>query len=251
MFRALHIFLLLSGAIVIQGQNLLDGEGRKTGHWKVEYPNGKIRYEGEFVEGRPVGALVRYYETGAIRARMIFDPELDRSFACLFYKNGKAAAEGWYVKQLKDSVWTYYSEYDASVRIREPYEEGKLQGCARNYYSNGQISEEVEWKQNMKEGAWKQYYLNGTQRLSGMHKDGLLHGTYEVYHSNGKIKIRGSYLENKSQGTWYFYDEEGEVIYALEYLNGAPANREKYEKWVQDTLEKYQPQTEAESFQQF
>ena len=250
MYRALLICIWLSGALALHGQNLLDNEGRKTGHWKVDYPNGHTLYEGEFVEGRPVGALIRYYENGAVRVKMEFDTELDRSYANLFYKNGKPAADGWYIKQIKDSVWTYYSEYDGSVRIREHYVNGKLDGMARSYYSSGLISEEVEWKQDSKEGAWKQYYAGGIPRLSGHHKNGLLQGTYEVYFPDGAIKIRGTYLENKSHGTWHFYDESGEEVYALDYIHGTPANREKYDMWIQDSLKKYEVITEPESFEQ-
>ncbi len=250
MYRALLIGIWFSGALALQGQNLLDNEGLKTGHWKVEYPNGHTRYEGDFVEGRPVGAMIHYYENGAVRAKMEFDTELDRSYAKLFYKNGKLAADGWYIKQIKDSVWTYYSEYDGSVRIREPYVNGKLDGMARSYYSSGLISEEVEWKQDSEEGAWNQYYAGGVPRLSGHYKNGLLHGTYEVYFPDGAIKIRGTYLEHKSHGTWHFYDENQEEVYALEYIHGTPANREKYDMWIQDSLKKYEVITEPESFEQ-
>jgi antitoxin component YwqK of YwqJK toxin-antitoxin module len=249
MFRAIHIGLFLSGLLSLQGQNLVDEAGRKTGHWKVEYPNEITRYEGEFVEGRPVGEMLRYYETGALRARMEFDSELDRSYARLFYKNGKPAADGWYLKQIKDSIWTYYSASDGSVKIREPYSNGKLEGMVRNYYNSGGISEEVSWMHDMKEGEWKQYYIGGVPRLSGHHKDGMLHGSYEIYHANGSIKIRGAYLENKSDGTWYFYDETGKEVYALEYRNGTPVDLEKYEQWITDSLKKYEMITEPESFQ--
>ena len=66
----------------------------------------------------------------------------------LYYESGKAAAEGIYVNQVKDSVWTYYSEFDGSVRIRETYREGKLEGMSKHYYPGGEISEEVHWKQD-------------------------------------------------------------------------------------------------------
>ncbi len=85
----------------------------------------------------------------------------------LYYKNGKPAAEGWYVNQEKDSVWTYYSEFDGSVRIREEYLAGKLDGKVKSYYASGEISEEVEWKQDVKEGSWMQYYENGTPQAFG------------------------------------------------------------------------------------
>jgi antitoxin component YwqK of YwqJK toxin-antitoxin module len=248
MFKAILIGLFLWLTLVLQGQNLLDDEGRKTGHWKVEYPNGKILYEADFVEGQPVGVMVRYYNNGVIKARMIFDPGGKKSLARLFFQSGKPAAEGLYVNQAKDSVWTYYSEFDGSVRIRESYLDGKLEGVTRRYYPSGKISEEVEWKQNVKDGPWKQYYENGAPRLSGTYKNGLLQGLYEVYFSNKTVKIRGTYVENRSHGTWSFYNEEGEEIYSLEYINGVPADLEKYESWIQDTLMKYENVSEPDSF---
>lgn len=251
MYRVLTICLLLWGALALQGQNLVDEEGRKTGHWKVEYPNGLTQYEADFELGHPVGEMLRYYEKGGLKARLIFEAESKRNYVFLFYKSGKPSAEGWYVNQLKDSVWTYYSDFDASVRIREPYLEGKLNGLSYSYYPNGQISEEVEWKQNVKDGAWKQYFKNGALRLSGYYENGLLQGPYEVYLSNNTIEIRGSYLEGKSHGMWRFYDENGEEVYALEYVNGAPADMEKYELWVQDSLKNYEVLSEPESIQQY
>jgi antitoxin component YwqK of YwqJK toxin-antitoxin module len=250
MIRALTICLLLSGFLSMQGQNLVDVEGRKTGHWKVEYPNGRTLYEANFEEGHPVGEMVRYYESGGLRARMLFETGSKRSYVYLFYTNAKPAAEGWYVDQVKDSVWTYYSEFDGSVRIRETYLDGKQHGLSSSYYPVGEISEEVEWKQNVKEGAWKQYYINGVPRLIAHYKNGVLQGSYEVYFSDKTIKIRGSYLDNKSHGTWVYYDETGKEVYTLEYVNGAPADIEKYELWIQDSLKNYEVIPEPGSLQQ-
>lgn len=251
MFQKLLFVLLFFGTIAVQGQNILDEEGRKTGHWRVEYPGGKPLYEADFVEGRPVGEMIRYYENSVVKARMFFLPGSDTTRARLYFNNSKPAAEGLYVNQLKDSVWTFYSEFDGSVRIKEPYKEGLLEGVARSYYPSGKISEEVEWNQNVKDGPWIQYYENDIPRLSGHYKNGLLEGSYEIYFSNGLPKIKGFYLENRSHGTWYFYDDSGEEIYSLEYLNGTPADLDKYESWIQDTLKKYEAVTQPDSFQQF
>lgn len=251
MFRVFVFAALLLGFQALQGQNLVDDQGRKTGHWKVEYPNGHTLYEADFVEGRPIGEMLRYYENGMLRARMIFERESERSYVYLFYNSGKPSAEGWYINQDKDSVWTYYSDFDASVRIREPYKDGKLNGVSRSYYPMGGISEEVEWKQNVKNGAWKQYFQNGVLRLSGHYENGLLQGPYEVFLSDNTIEISGAYKDNKAHGTWRFYDDEGKEIFALEYVNGIPADMEKYEQWVQDSLIKYEVVTEPDFNQQF
>ena len=250
MFRTVYTAILLSLCLAVLGQNQLDEQGRKTGHWKVEYPNGKTQYEAEFLEGHPVGEMLRYYENGALRARMIFNEDGSRSYAYLYYPNRKPAAEGVFVDQRKDSIWTYYSEFDGSVRIREAYSNGQLHGISLSYYPSGEVSEEVEWKQDVKDGAWTQYYKNGVKRLSGNYGKGKLQGPYEVYYSNGSIEISGNYLNNMSHGTWRFYDESGKELYALEYAFGSPADMEKYERWVQDSLiKKYEAATEAEFIQ--
>ena len=251
MYFTIFISLILAGSLTVAGQNQLDEQGRKSGHWKVDHPNGKTLYEAEFAEGHPVGEMIRYYESGAVSARMIFDSAGIRSYAHMFYPGGKPAAEGWFINQQKDSVWTYYSQFDGSVRIRETYKNGKLQGKASKYYTSGQVSEEVEWAKGQKQGPWKQYYESGAPRLSAHYIDEQLNGSYEVYFGNGNIKIRGDFLNSMSHGTWSYFDETGAELISLEYLNGIPVDRDKYNQWMQDTLAKYQEPIAPESFQNF
>ncbi len=250
MTRVHLLFLFLIVALPGLCQNQLDDQGLKTGPWKVEYPNGKTLYEATFVAGKPVGEMVRYYEKGGVRARMNFDTLQDKSYTYLYYAGGKEAAEGWHVEKMKDSVWTYYSQFDGSVRIREPYEKGRLQGIVTLYYANGKISEEVSWEGQLKQGAWRQYYNNGHVRLSSQYLDDQLYGPYKIFYSDGTPKVTGEYIHNKSNGTWTFFDESGEEVYALEYLSGQPKDQEKFNQWIQDSLSNYEIIAEPESIQQ-
>jgi antitoxin component YwqK of YwqJK toxin-antitoxin module len=220
--------------------NQLDEQGRRTGPWRVEYPNGKVRYEATFRAGRPVGEMVRYYENGAVQARMDFDSTADRSYTRLYYDNGKKAAEGWYVEREKDSVWTYYSEFDGTVRIREPYNQGALQGQVRNYFPSGEVSEEVAWDRHQKEGDWKQYYSDGALRLESNYHDNQLQGPYRVYYPDSTVKVRGTYEENLAEGTWEFFDASGNLLYTIEYEHGRPVDQEEYMKMMQDSMLRFQ-----------
>jgi antitoxin component YwqK of YwqJK toxin-antitoxin module len=247
----LFIGLMLGAILTVSAQNQVDEEGRKIGHWKVDYPNGRTLYEADFKEGRPVGTMIRYYENGVVRARMNFDSTGKRCYTQMHYPSGKLAAAGWHLNQEKDSIWTYYSPVDGSVRIREPYHQGKLQGKVRNYYPSGRVSEEIEWANNVKQGDWKQFYDNGVPRLSSHYENGLLNGSYEVYFGNGKIKIRGSHLKDRIHGTWSYFDEDGKELISHEFVNGIPLDRDGYNQWVQDSLEKYQNINIPESVPQF
>jgi len=245
------ISVALALTMTLAAQNQLDEQGRKSGRWKVDHPNGKTLYEAEFSEGRPVGEMIRYYENGGIRARMVFDTSGLRNYTRMYFQNGKIAAEGWYENQQKDSVWTYYSPVDGSVRIIEPYQNGKIQGIVRKYYPSGQISEELVWVDGQKQGPWKQYYPSSAIRLSAFYAEDELNGIYKVYYSNGKLEISGELLNGKSHGVWSYFDEKGTELISFEFLHGIPVDREKYDQWIQDTLVKYQVPLEAEPFQNF
>jgi antitoxin component YwqK of YwqJK toxin-antitoxin module len=247
-------YLLISIALFVfygaSGQNQLDEQGRKTGPWKVDYPSGKTRYEAVFKEGKPVGEMIRYYENGAVQARMDFDSTGMRSYTTLYYQNGSKAAEGWYLNQEKDSVWTYFSEFDGTVRIREPYLGGKLEGNVNRYYPTGEVSEEVSWKEGQKHGDWNQYYTDGSLRLRSRYENDSLNGLYQVYYPDSTLKVSGTYLDNLSHGTWDFYDEEGSVAYSIEYEHGVALDQEKYLQLMQDTLARFQNLPDPDTVEQ-
>jgi len=251
MKNAFILIYILLGTCAIKGQNQLDDQGRKTGPWKVEYPNGKTLYQGTFHEGRPVGLMTRYYNTGAVRAKMVFDRDRDRSHAKLYYKGGKIAAEGVYTGQDKDSVWTYYSEYDGSVRMREGFSNGKIHGKSLRYYPGGEVSEELNWEMNSKEGPWMQYFEDGAIRLKSSYRNNLLNGAYDVYFADKIIMISGSYADGKSEGLWSYHTDRGELLYTLEYKDGKPLDQDKYNQLMQDTLLKYDTIKTPEPFQLF
>lgn len=241
--------LVVSGLTAVSGQNRLDEEGRKTGQWKEEYPDGSPRYEANFHEGEPVGLMTRYFDSGLKSAEMYFDTARGRCYTRMFYENGDLAAEGWFVNQKKDSVWTYYSDYDGSVRIREPYEEGELHGSVRNYYPDGEVSEEIHWKEDEKSGDWKQYYENGALRLRGSHEEDMLHGDYEVFYPDSTLKIKGVYREDQSHGTWRYYDESGNEIYTIEFEKGKAVDQKKYLEIMEELLRRFEQTGQPETIE--
>jgi antitoxin component YwqK of YwqJK toxin-antitoxin module len=250
--KTVTVFLIiLFPAGSLFGQNRMDDHGRRTGPWKMEYPDGTTRYEGSFLEGRPVGLMIRYDESGEIRAKMMYDTLEDRSSAVLYYKSGKIAAEGNYIGREKDSVWTYYSEYDGSLRIRENYLKGALDGLSVTYYPEGGVSEELMWNQGSKEGKWIQYYEDGTVRLRGNYAGDQLNGPYEVWNPEGLPVMSGTYVDGTSHGTWSYFDEKGALLYSLEYDRGKPVDQEKYLEIMKNMLDLQDTVPQVDMFQQF
>ncbi len=216
--------------------NQTDSQGLKQGHWKKSYPNGNLMYKGFFRNNKPVGEMRRYYESGAIKVLMVFDPERDCARSVLFYESGDTAARGNYAGTEKDSTWEYYSYYDHSVKARETFVKGKRNGFSCRYYPQGTLAEKTAWKDHMKNGTWEQYYINGAIMIRGSYKDNKLNGPFSVTGENGLPSVKGSFLDNQRHDRWVFYKEDGTVDVEINYNRGIPEGESKLTEKQQDIL---------------
>ena len=239
--RILLLFLVPFTAFSYSfGQNKFDSEGKKTGYWIVSYENGKTRYESAFIADKPVGMMKRYLENGTLSAEMMFDTIEDRCFARLYHENRKLAAEGWFAGQKKDSVWTYYSEQDGHVLIREPYKNGMIHGTALSYYPGGQVSERMDWVEDSKEGKWLLFYEDGGLRSEGNYSKGLREGKYTAFHTDSTLELSGIYKNNVADGDWKLFDEAGNLLFTYKYSNGKLLNESELLKRDDEVLNKLQ-----------
>ncbi|MCK5465067.1 MAG: hypothetical protein KAI95_18700 [Bacteroidales bacterium] len=217
--------------------NQVDGEGLKQGWWKKSYPDGGLMYRGFFKDDKPAGRMQRFHEGGARKADINFIPGTDISYAIIFYQNSNIAAEGKYVKTLKDSVWSYFSYYSNTLSYLETYRLGNKHGKSVKYYPEGSVSEELMWEQDMRDGPWRHYYEDSTLRLAASYKHDVLHGEFSVYNREKRMIIRGNYVNGRMDGAWHFNNQEGEAEKTLEYDNGRILNREDLDEWAQQYMD--------------
>src|ERR1041384_1315591 len=104
MHRIFIVYLLIYMTSDLTGQSV-DASGKKQGYWKKTDEKGRLIYEGEFKDDKPVGNFKYYYPNDSVKAIMSFRPD-GSSFAKMFHPNGKRMAQGKYSgKEIKDSVW--------------------------------------------------------------------------------------------------------------------------------------------------
>jgi antitoxin component YwqK of YwqJK toxin-antitoxin module len=229
------LFLLpLMGQPVDTVFNQSDAQGRKQGFWRAKYPNGNIKYDGYFKDNKPVGLMKRYNDDKSLEAILFYVGKNNLVKAQLFYVNGKLAAVGNYIGTEKDSVWVYYSFYDNTVRVKESFVKGKRNGVRQVFYSNGNVAEEIEWKNDLKDGVWRQFYEDGMFKLVGAHKNDMRAGKYIYYFPNGKIELEGTYQNNLMQGSWKRFDDKGKLALEIVYKDGNPLNPELLDKEEQE-----------------
>ena len=191
--------------------NQLDKDGKKHGVWEPKYENGQSKYRGEFNHGVPVGVFTRWYDDGSLQAEMNHKNPVT-SYAELYYpETAIKMAEGKYINQKRDSVWTFYSE-DGTLSSKESYRGGSKNGLTEIFYPDGSISERAVFENDEKNGLWEQYFNDGHPKLKANVIDGVKYdGEYTTYYAGGKKLEQGKYIEGKKESSWYLYNEDGSI----------------------------------------
>jgi antitoxin component YwqK of YwqJK toxin-antitoxin module len=232
----LTLVLCLLPALLFS-QNITDAKGLKQGQWEVKYPDGKVKYSGTFRNGKPIGEFRRYYETGELKVVQLFDNK-GNSYTKIYYDNGELAAEGKYVGEKKDSIWKYYSYYDKSLKMTEPYNLGVHEGFTQRYYSNGQISDKIEWHNNQMDGSWTQYFENGKVSLKAINVKGVSQGVFQTFYNSGQLETDGFFKNGLPEGIWTYFDEKGQQKTKIEYVAGVAKNQEQLTEKEQEYFKK-------------
>ena len=227
-FILICFFSLMLSGFAQELTNHVDEQGRKQGPWKAYDEEGKLKFEGEFVDNTPRGTFTYYYADGKVKAISEMYEKGRRSHTRIFHENGRLMGEGNYLDKVKDSIWNYYSDFDGVHVSTENYIGGKLDGVVINYYPKGGIAEEIPYKMGVKEGEWKQYFTDGTLKLKATYINDLLQGLMLIYYENGIPEVSGIYKNNLKDGNWMYFTDKGVVYKKETYLRGFLKKTEKF-----------------------
>lgn len=217
---ALLISALVMMPCLLNAQNVIDENGKKQGKWSKNYPNGKVKYKGEFKDDKEIGTFTYYSKDGKLSQTIEYSQNGKVGQAKFFYKNGKLMSEGKYVDKKKEGIWTYYDEKGRKLR-EENLVAGKKEGKETNWDRNGKVNVTTMYKNGIKEGEeWKTYYADGYSIAN--YSKGKLNGKITHYFASKKPLYEGQYADDKKVGEWKFMNEAGDVI--------------KVQKWENDVL---------------
>jgi len=216
--------------------NQTDKQGKKQGYWKVKYDNGAIKYTANFINDKPIGEMRRYFDDNSLKAIIIFNKSGIKSYAKLYYQSGPIAAEGIYINSVKDSTWKYYSFYTKALTCTETYSMGKRNGKTINFFTSGKISEEINWKNDVRDGMWKQNYENGTVKMYSYFSNDKRTGPFIFNYPNGTPEWTGKYEEGLMEGKWVHYSDTGKIDNTIEYTKGKAPNEEELRQKESDLL---------------
>jgi uncharacterized protein len=223
--EALGVKLYAAGIVI--GEGKIDSTGNRNGPWKIYYPTGKLKGEGDYLNNKHIGAWIYYYPSGDIEQKGKYDTD------------GRAQNtwEWYYAKQGKT-----YSKV-GPIKRTEHYINGKLEGEMIEYNDTGAVVTTGHYLANQKEGlwvleyldykeegvynagkrtgTWKQYYRNTEQlRFEGSFLDNEPDGEHTFYYANGKKRLIGTYVAGLKDGKWKYYDEAGALFLLIIYEKG-------------------------------
>ena len=164
-------------AYIIEGELVKDLNLLQNGKYIEYYKNGKIKVQGNYKAGRRDGEFKTFLKNG-------------KSAGYVIYKDGKII-KSTLVKTMKDNASfspvtdIYYKLEDSHTLRKVDYENGLLKtyfiynkdgipdGESVEYYENGNIDEEVNYKNNKMNGEAKSYDENGKLNGRTIFKDDI------------------------------------------------------------------------------
>ncbi|MEO5644796.1 MAG: hypothetical protein ABIQ40_14900 [Bacteroidia bacterium] len=207
--------------------NVTDAAGKKQGKWKKLDAQGTCVYIGQFKDDKPFGIFTYFDTDGRKMTEMNFLNGGPVNYGKMYSVSGKLQAQGKYINQLKDSVWTFYTE-DGLLLSQEFYKKGKKEGKSVTYYPGTKQAAGITYfKNGLEDSTWVEYYDDGKKKSEGTYKLGNYEGKAVWYFQDGRVNIIGAYLHGVKDGNWVYYKSDGTVKGKETWKAGKMTSEEK------------------------
>lgn len=107
-----------------------------------------------------------------------------------------------------DGFWNIYT-LSNQLSGQIPYKAGKADGLARLFYADNKIKAEIQYDEG-KIGSYREYFPDGTLRIELEYRKGKRHGNARMYYSTGHLFCEGKYKKGNRNGVWQYYKVTGE-----------------------------------------
>lgn len=203
----------------------------------TKYPNGNVKMEGTFENGKPVGEVKRYHENGKLQGIQRFAAD-GSSKAEIYAGDGTLSAIGNYDGYNKVGLWHYYASSGYTFMM-ENYEKGIRQGEALVFSADSVVLERMFYVDGLLNGERISYYPYGNVMTKYTYEMGVLNGLYQFFFESGSIGEEGMYLNGKKDGIWKVYDVESPEVQEINYVDGVAINQAEIDADLQKKLDSY------------
>ena len=195
-----------------QSINKFNATNQRTGIWKKYYSNNRIRYVGQFENGKEVGVF-KFYDMSSSNHPVIiktFFKDSDSLFVQFYSLDGIINTEGIIRGRKRVGNWKYFYK-NGTVMSEENYINGSLNGEQVIFYPDGQVTESTLYKEGLLDGFTSKFSSKGVLIEKVCYKEGEPNGLAKYFELNGNLKETGYYKEGKRVGEWEYY-MDGEIV---------------------------------------
>jgi antitoxin component YwqK of YwqJK toxin-antitoxin module len=117
----------------------------------------------------------------------------------------------------------YFDDEKTQLKERIDYKEGLKDGLSEVYNKNGQLEENVTYKDGEEDEKVKYtYYGYGLLKEKKSFKDGKKNGPFEWYNRGGQLVEKRTWKDGKEDGQWeeFFYHPNGQLMWKETYKDG-------------------------------
>lgn len=189
--------------------NRENANGERIGKWQKFHENGRMRYRGQFKNGKEVGVFKYYSIVSSDHPIVIktFSEDSDIAQVEFYTEKGILESNGKMEGKNRVGTWYYYHADGMGILSEENYKNGQLNGVSKTYYKTGKITEEMNYKNGLLDGNLKRYADNGVLIDDVIYVDGKLNGLAKYYDLKGNLIYTGPYENDERVGKWEFYIE--------------------------------------------
>jgi len=204
----LSILVNFQGIISQTKINQLNANGKRTGVWTKKFNNGKIRYKGQFKDGKEIGVFNFYSPLSSKHPIAIkkFEPNSNLVEVTYFTVQGVVESTGKMKGKIRIGLWKYYQEDGKKLLSTENYKNGVLEGEAITYYKNGKVAEALFYKNGKLNGNTHRFASNGILLDDLNYVNGKLNGLAKYYNIKGKLIYTGNYKDGIKEGKWEYFE---------------------------------------------
>jgi len=228
-----------------------NGASKKNGVIKIYHDNGQLLSEGNFKDGKEDGVFKYWHENGQLRSECLMENGERKGELKLYDENGelKSKVKPPAIKSSVNKTYKNKSEKEGSTeKVKFYHDNGKLRteatldtngkphGNCKEWYPNGNIFKDQNFKhgvpngsmlsyfengnikkeENFIDGQWngfiKEFYEDGSRNIIESFKDGKSHGIKEQYYPSGNLEFRANYEDGLLEGVSVYLQDNGDII---------------------------------------
>jgi len=171
----------------------------KDGVYVEKWPDGKLKLEAHYKDGKLHGLMRRWHENGQLAAQEEYENGKWEGRRAAWWDNGQVQFDWQYHEgKLKEGTWKSFHKngtFWTSCRMGAGGKAPDQDQVA--YHDNGKVEYRGHWKDEHQEGKWEYFYPDGAKSEVRHYKEGLLHGWRTKWNEKGEVIERVEYRNGK------------------------------------------------------